>query len=62
LTEVLVLKLVYFKVNQNVTPQQPVIKNQIHEEVLLVKRESLLPRLIEKPFAKFQKKLRHFTD
>ena len=62
LTEVLVRELVEFEVDQNITTQQAVVEHKVHEEVVFVEGEALLPGLEEKAFAKFEKKMFNVVD
>ena len=50
------------QIEQDIASQQAVIENQIHEEVVFVEGEALLPRLEEEAFAHFQQKMLGLAD
>lgn len=49
-------QLVALEVDNDVAAQQPVVEDEIHVEMVVVKGEALLPRLKENSPAKFQQK------
>ena len=54
LAQVRVRQTAELQINQHITPQQPVVEHEVHEEVLAVKREPLLPGLEQKTLAQLQ--------
>ena len=55
-------ELVELQVNKHVATQQPIIKHQVDEIMVFVKGKTLLARLEEKSFAKFQEKTLELAD
>jgi hypothetical protein len=57
LAEVAVGELADLEIDQNITAQQPIVENEVHEEVVLAEGEALLPSLEEKAFAEFEEEV-----
>ena len=55
-------QLVKLEINQDVTAQQTVVEHKIHEVMIAIKRESLLPGLKEKSLAEFEQKVLEMRD
>ena len=57
LSQVLVGQLAALEVNQDVAAQQSIVEDQINQEVVVVKGETLLPSLEQEAFAQLQEEM-----
>jgi hypothetical protein len=51
LAEILMGELAEFEIDEHVAAQQAVVEDQVHEEVVFLESESLLPRLEQESLA-----------
>lgn len=55
-------QLAALEVDQHVAAQQPVVEDEVDEEVAVVEREPLLPRLEQEALAEFEQEVLEAVD
>ena len=62
LAEVLMRELVELEINDDVAAEEAVVEDEVHEVVVLIEGEALLPGLEEEAFAKLQEEVLEASD